>query len=87
MGLMQNLAAACGVDCDAAPQEYRVTLFGKTGGYFEGIKSIVSFADDCVTFALHRGALHVYGQGLSLGKYCDGDVAVVGDIQRVERTA
>ncbi len=85
MGLIQSIATACGADCDTVPPEYRVTLLGKRGGYFEGIKSILTFEDDCISFALKQGTLFVYGRGLALGKYCDGDVAVTGDIQRVER--
>ena len=64
---------------------FRAVLFGENAGYFENIKSIVSYTDEQVVLALSNGCLRVDGKNLYIKKYCMGDVVICGKIKRVER--
>lgn len=85
MSLIENIAAACGMDADLAPEDYRVTLFGGRSGYFEGVKGIASFSEGEVVLFLKKGRLTVTGEKLTLGKFCEGDLVICGNIFRLER--
>lgn len=84
MSLIENIAAACGMDASLVPEDYRITVFGGRSGYFEGIKGIASFAETEVVLFLKKGRLTVTGEGLSLGKFCEGDLVICGRIRKVE---
>ncbi len=64
---------------------FRAVLFGESAGYFENVKSIVSYSQEEVVLALSNGCLKVGGKGLYIKKYCMGDVVICGKIKRVER--
>ncbi len=61
------------------------TVWEGKGGYFQNIKSLVSFSPQQIVFALRRGALLVSGEGLSVAKYCENDVIIRGNILSVAR--
>ena len=64
---------------------YRAVLFGESAGYFENVKSIVSYEKEQVVLSLKNGGLKVSGKDLYIKKYCLGDVVVCGKILSVER--
>lgn len=64
---------------------FRAVLFGESAGYFENVKSIVSYNEEEIVLALSKGCLKVGGNNLYIKKYCMGDVVVCGKIKRVER--
>ena len=55
------------------------------GGYFENVKRILEFTPQTVVLKCGGGNLRIEGEGLSLGKYFQGDLAVRGKIVKVER--
>lgn len=55
-------------------------IYGKNGGYFEGVKSILSFNEETVLLLLKKSTLEIVGEKLSISKYSCGDVAVLGNI-------
>ncbi len=55
----------------------------KFGGYFECVKSIVSFSCDKVVLQLCDGELLIEGENLSIKKCVLGDVCISGKISRV----
>ena len=61
------------------------TVWEGKGGYFQNIKSLVSFSPQQIVFALRRGTLLVLGEGLSVAKYCENDVIIRGNILSVAR--
>ena len=65
--------------------EFRIVLLGQTAGYFENVKSIVSYTQEEIVLALSKGCLKVNGNNLYIKKYCEGDVVICGKIKRVER--
>ena len=63
----------------------RYTVVDGRGGYFQNVKRLPEFSSGVVVLRGRRGGVRVEGNGLSLGKYCAGDVCVLGDIVRVSR--
>lgn len=64
---------------------YRAVLFGDSAGYFENVKSIVSYGECEIILALSKGCLKITGEKLYIKKYCLGDVAICGKIKGLER--
>lgn len=54
------------------------------GGYFEGVKGVADFSDDRVVLCFPKKNLEIKGVGLSIKKYCDGDLQLSGNILSVE---
>lgn len=61
------------------------TVVDGKGGYFQNVKRILEFSETKIVLKGKKGAVCIEGTGLSLGKYFAGDVAVAGDIAKVER--
>ena len=55
------------------------------GGYFENVKRILEFTPVLVVLKCGKGSVRIEGEGLSLGKYFQGDLVVRGTIHKVER--
>ena len=72
---------------DELPKEpiYRAVLFGDGAGYFENVKTIVSYQPEEILLCLKKGGLLIKGTGLYVKKYCMGDVVICGKITSVER--
>lgn len=61
------------------------TVIDGQGGYFQNVRRVLEFSDTTVVLRGRKSAVRIVGKGLSLEKYCGGDVAVKGDVARVER--
>lgn len=61
------------------------TVIDGQGGYFQNVRRVLEFSDTAVLLRGKKGEVRVTGRGLSLKKYCGGDVAVGGVVTRVER--
>ena len=58
----------------------RVLFIPLRATYFEGVKGLGDFSPERVDVYLPSCALSVEGEGLSIGKYSDGDLSVLGKI-------
>jgi hypothetical protein len=54
------------------------------GGYFEGVKAVEDFTSEAIVLCFAQGRVSVRGTGLSIKKYCDGDLEISGKIAVVE---
>ena len=50
------------------------------GCYFEGVKALGDFTETLVEVCFPRLTVCVEGEGLSLGKLCDGDLRIDGKV-------
>ncbi|MBE7078811.1 MAG: hypothetical protein E7380_02985 [Clostridiales bacterium] len=50
------------------------------GGYFEGVKTLGELSSDRIVLYFPRTQIIVEGRGLSVKKYCDGDLEIAGKI-------
>lgn len=53
------------------------------GGYFEGVKSVGDFSAEKIVVYFPRQAVEVDGVGLTIKKYCDGDLQIGGKVTGV----
>ena len=51
--------------------------------YFEGVKALGDFTETVVEVCFPRCVICVAGEGLSIGKFCDGDLRIDGAINSV----
>lgn len=58
----------------------RCTLIVGGGGYFEGVKTVGDFTPERIVLYFPKETIVVEGEGLSIGKYCDGDLRLLGKI-------
>ena len=50
------------------------------GGYFEGVKWVDDFSTERVVVRFPKQRVEVAGENLSIRKYCDGDLRLIGKI-------
>ncbi len=62
----------------------RCTFVPAGGGYFEGVKSVGDFSPERVVLYFPRHSVEITGQGLSIRKYCDGDLQLFGKITALQ---
>lgn len=61
------------------------TVVDGKGGYFQNVRRIVEFSEAKVVLAGRRGRVCAEGVGLSLGRCGEGDVVVLGQIEKICR--
>ena len=61
----------------------RFTQIVGGGGYFEGVKTVGDFTPEKIVLYFPSGVLTVEGEGLAIGKYCEGDLRLLGKISCV----
>ena len=64
---------------------FRAVLFGESALYLENVKSIVCFDNEQIILALKTGGLRVFGNCITVKKYCSGDLVVCGKIKGLEK--
>ena len=50
------------------------------GGYFEGVKTVGDFTPERIVLYFPKATVIIEGENLSIGKYCDGDLRLLGKI-------
>ena len=58
----------------------RVLFLPHRAAYFEGVKALGDFSSERVEIVFPSCAVAVDGEGLSIGKYADGDLSVLGKV-------
>ena len=81
--MFENFLSALGLDCELLPNSYRYTVYGKTGGLFEGVK-IESYSLCEVVFLIRGGKIIVKGKNITVRKYLESETALSGEITSVE---
>lgn len=51
------------------------------GGYFEGVKTVEDFSADKIELLFSHKKVEIEGVGLTIAKYCDGDLEIGGKIR------
>lgn len=64
---------------------FRYTVVYGFGGYFENVLKIGEISTYSLTLLCRQGVFNISGEGLKITKYCDGDLAVLGNVRKVER--
>ena len=58
----------------------RYTVIVGGGGYFEGVKTVGDFSPRKIVVYFSRYGVEIDGEGLTIKKYCDGDLQLLGKI-------
>ena len=48
------------------------------GGYFQGVKAVEDFSSERIVLCFSKDRVEALGKGLSIKKYCDGDLEISG---------
>ena len=59
----------------------RCIILPDGGGYFEGVKTVEDFSADKIELRFPHKKVEIEGVGLTIAKYCDGDLEVGGKIR------
>ena len=58
----------------------RCMLIVGGGGYFEGVKTVGDFTPERIVLYFPKETVIIEGENLSIGKYYDGDLRLLGKI-------
>lgn len=58
----------------------RCILVPDGGGYFQGVKYVEDFSSEKIALCFSHKRVEIEGVGLSIVKYCDGDLEIGGKI-------
>jgi hypothetical protein len=61
----------------------RCILLPGGGGYLQGVKAVEDFSSEHIIVCFPKKRVVIEGEGLSIGKYCDGDLQIDGCIVRI----
>lgn len=64
---------------------FKYTLIEGVGAYFENVLKICEISTYSVTLSTKKGLYSVCGDGLKIRKYYSGDLAICGNVTRVEK--
>ena len=81
--MTENLFSSLGLDCELLPYKFRYQVYGGSGGRFEGVR-IDGYTPSEVVFSVRGGKLLVKGKNMSVKKYIENEVSLVGEIFAVE---
>lgn len=83
MKLYSEIAAALGAE-GLVSARVQYTVISGRGGYFQNVRRLLEFSETKIVLSGKKGRVVVEGENLSLGKCFSGDVAVLGNIRKVE---
>lgn len=61
----------------------RVLFLPLRAAYFEGVKALGDFSTERVEICFSSCRMTAEGEGLSIGKYTDGDLCVLGKVRLI----
>lgn len=61
----------------------RCLFVPKGDGYFEGVKSVDDFSNERIVIGFSKNRVEIVGEAFSIGKYCDGDLHLLGRIVQI----
>ncbi len=85
MSFIENIASFFCGDKEIIPCDFRYEVLGSCGGYFEGVRGILGYSKDEIVLAVKNGCICVSGKNLKIEKLYEKDVAVSGEIYKVEK--
>ncbi len=62
----------------------RCTVVPFGGGYFEGVKALGDYSSERIVLCFPRCSVEIEGTELTIRKYCDGDLHILGQIVAVK---
>lgn len=85
MKLFDEIMSRLGVEEELVFGGVKYVVFDGRCAYFENVKGIGDFSSNEVQILLKKGILKVTGNNLYIRRFIEGDLAVYGEILKVER--
>ena len=70
---------------ESVKPSFKAVILGSYGGYFEGVTAICRYTAEEISLSFKKGGVVINGENLYIKKYCEGDVAICGKINKIER--
>lgn len=86
MGFIDSILDNIALPFEGDALKNKIVLVGDSAGYFDSVSSIVYFSETEVCLAVKKGKIVVFGSGLYIKKFCEGDVVLCGKITKIERS-
>ena len=81
---LQCVSNICGVELATLIKECKYSVYGSHTAVVEGHKGIAGYSDECVSFAVDKGILTIWGKDLRIKHLEKNFAVVVGSISSVE---
>ncbi len=85
MGFIENIIAGLGLGETPAEPLFKAVLYGDGAIYLQNVGAVKSYSPDKIELRLKNGGLTLTGTGLTIRKYCEGDLVVCGKIKTLSR--
>lgn len=84
MSLIESVFKSLGIEA-LTPLKFTARILEGKGGYFEGVKKVDLVCKDKIIFSHSDGRVLIEGSELKIVKFVDGDIAVKGEILKLEK--
>lgn len=81
---VHSIGQRLSIPTEAMTQQACICLRGKRSVSIEYHKGILEYSQECVKIAVHRGAICVFGTGLTVTRMSERTMELSGKIGRVE---
>ena len=82
MGFKENINDFFGL-CNFGGCPFRITVLGKTGAYVEGVIRVNEVSSSQISVEVKGEKILFLGKGLSIGSFCESDLTVKGEIEKI----
>lgn len=83
MGFIEDILKSFGEDFTYG-KGINCTLTANAG-YFENVSGVVKYTSEEIVLSFKGGLITISGKNLAIKKYCEGDVAVCGQITALKK--
>jgi len=85
MGFMDNIFKSTLIEPFPKEPPTRIMLIGDFAGYFEHVKTIISYSPEEIILGVKKNIVKVVGEKLLIKRFCEGDVVICGKIISVSK--
>ncbi len=85
MSFIDNIFSSAFLEPFPKEPPSRILLLGDNAGYFEHVKSIVSYSDTEIVLSIKKEEVSIAGENLIIKKFCEGDVVICGKIFSIKK--
>ena len=85
MNLLENIVDMLGLKDFAYGNGFTLIIINENSAYIQGVKRIEGYTSEKIAVVTKKCKLTVYGKNLCVKKFCMGDMAICGKIEKTEK--
>lgn len=85
MNFFDSILEILGLDGIKDERLFKCVMIGDKAVYLENVCGIAHYTQKEITINLKKGGITVRGEGLTVKKYCAGDLAICGKVKGIEK--